>query len=119
MQDFRNLIVWQRAHELVLGVYRATRMFPKEELFCLTSQLRRACISIPSNIAEGCGRGGDAEFCRFLQIAMGSACEAEYQLLLARDLTYVNEQDYETVNGLTVEVKRMLASLIQKLKADN
>ena len=77
MKDFRQLQVWEKSHQLALGVYKATQDFPKEELYGLTSQIRRASTSIPTNIAEGCGRGTDPEFARFLQIAMGSASETE------------------------------------------
>jgi four helix bundle protein len=117
MKDFRELIVWEKAHALTLAVYKATATFPKHELFALTSQIRRACASIPSNIAEGCGRGGDAELARFLQIAAGSASELEYQLLLSRDLTYLPCTDYTQINHNVVEVKRMLASLINRVKS--
>lgn len=86
MKDFRTLKVWSKAHELTLLVYKQTKTFPKEELFGLTSQIRRACSSIPANIAEGCGKGSDADFSRFLQIAFGSANELEYHFILARDL---------------------------------
>jgi four helix bundle protein len=103
---------------LALEVYKATATFPKTKLYGLTSQMRRACVSIPANIAEGCGRGGDAELARFLQIAMGSASELEYHLLLARDLSLLNSPDYERLTGGVTEVKRMLTSFIQKLKAD-
>src|SRR5947209_6396749 len=89
MQDFRNLLVWQKSHELVLQVYRISRDFPREEFFGLTSQMRRCAVSVRSNIAEGCGRGSDPDFARFLIIAMGSSSELEYQLLLSRDLGYV------------------------------
>jgi four helix bundle protein len=82
-QDFRNLVVWQKSHELVLDVYRISRDFPREELFGLTSQIRRCAVSIPLNMAEGCGRGSDPDFARFLVIAMGSSSELEYQLLLS------------------------------------
>ena len=85
----------------------------------LTSQLRRACASIPANIAEGCGRGGDTEFARFLQIAAGSASEVEYHLLLAHDLEYLSHADYERLSSDVVELKRMLTAFIQKLKADS
>jgi four helix bundle protein len=118
LRDFRNLKVWEKAHQLALAIYQATAAFPKNEQYGLTSQIRRACVSIPANIAEGCGRSGDAELSRFLQIAMGSASELEYHLLLARDLNLLNSSDYEHLaNGVT-EVKRMLTSFIQKLKAD-
>ena len=86
MQDFRNLSVWRLAHELTLAAYRETSRFPSSEQFGLTSQMRRSAASIATNIAEGCGRGSDADFGRFLQIALGSASELEYQLLLAADL---------------------------------
>ena len=89
MKDFRNLKVWEKSHQLALAVYKATSTFPRHELYGLTSQIRRACASIPANIAEGCGRSGDAELARFLQIAMGSASELEYHLLLARDLGFL------------------------------
>ena len=88
MRDFRSLKVWQKAHELTLRVYTATRIFPKDELYGLTSQVRRSAASITTNVAEGCGRSGEAELARFLNIAMGSASELEYQLLLARILSF-------------------------------
>lgn len=117
MKDFRELKVWEKAHDLTLNIYRATECLPKEELYGLTSQLRRASASIPANIAEGCGRSGDTELARFLQIAIGSASELEYHLLLARDLNLLPEPDHDRLAAHTVEVKRMLASLIKKLKA--
>ena len=89
MKDFRKLKVWKRAHELVLEIYKITHQFPKEELYGLTNQIRRSSSSIPTNIAEGCGRAGDTEFHRFLIIAMGSASELEYQAVLAHDLGYL------------------------------
>jgi len=118
VRDFKGLKVWEKAHHLPLAIYEVTRALPREELYGLTSQIRRACVSIPGNIAEGCGRNGDAELGRFLRIAMGSASELEYYLLLARDLGFLRLTDADRVAGETVEVKRMLASLIQKLKAD-
>ena len=119
MRDFRSLKVWRKAHDLTLVVYQATRGFPKEELFGLTSQIRRSCESIPANIAEGCGRSGGAELSRFLQIAMGSASELEYHLLLSQDLQLLNGSQYKRLSGDLIEVKRMLTSLIQKLKTDS
>ncbi|MGO8791828.1 MAG: four helix bundle protein [Terriglobia bacterium] len=116
MQDFKNLNVWAKAHSLALVVYKATRNFPKEELFGLTSQLRRAAGSIPANISEGCGRGGDPEFGRFLQVAMGSASELEYHVLLAHDLHYLGDEIFHQLTADIVEVKRMLATLIGKVK---
>ena len=96
MQDFRNLEVWKRAHQLTLEAYRSTESFPRSELFGLSSQIRRAASSIPTNLAEGCGRT-QAEFARFVQIAMGSACELEYQLLLVRDLHLITVETYRVV----------------------
>ena len=118
MRDFRELKVWEKAHRLTLAVYEATRDFPKEELYGLTSQIRRSCVSIPANIAEGCGRSGDAEFARFLQISMGSASELEYHLLLAHDLDLLSNSSYEGLMNQLTEVKRMLTAFIKKLKAD-
>lgn len=118
MQNFRELKVWQKAHELTLSVYRITTTFPREELYGLTSQLRRACSSIPANLAEGCGRSGKAEFARYCSIAMGSASEVEYHLLLAKDLNLINQTDYDDLAPRATEVKRMLTGLMQTLKAD-
>lgn len=103
---------------MALGVYRVTRGFPKEELYGLTSQIRRAGSSIPTNIAEGCGRKGDADFARFLQMAMGSASELEYLLVLSRDLAFVETREFERLTEQVVEIKRMLTGLIRKLMAD-
>src|SRR5260221_8644903 len=99
MKNFRDLKVWQKSYRLTLAVYRATRTFPKEEQFALTSQLRRAASSIPANIAEGCCRNGDAEFARFLHIAMGSASELECHLLLARDLDFLSPEVAQTLES--------------------
>ena len=118
MKNFRDLKVWEKAHQLTLAIYRATAPFPAEEKYGLTSQLRRSATSVPANIAEGCGRGGDQEFARFLQIAMGSASELEYHLLLCQDLGFLKSSVYEELEKPTVEVKRMLTSLIRKLKAE-
>jgi four helix bundle protein len=119
MQDFRKLNVWKKAHELTLAVYRTTVAFPAEERYGLTSQIRRSCASIPANLAEGCGRGGTVEFARFCTIAMGSASELEYHLLLASDLKLITASDHKKLHGDTIEVKRMLTALSQKLKTDN
>jgi four helix bundle protein len=118
MRNFRELKVWERSHNLTLAVYKATTIFPRDEQYGLTSQLRRACASVPANIAEGCGRGSDAECARFLQIAMGSASELEYHLLLARDLNLLRQVEYESLDREITDVKRMLTAFIQKLKAD-
>jgi four helix bundle protein len=119
MQDFRNLKVWQRAHRLTLALYRFTKKFPKEELYGLTAQIRRAACSICANIAEGCGRRGDKEFGRFLHISLGSACELEYHLLLSADLEYLDRRAYIGLNREVVEVKRMISGLLVKLRADS
>jgi four helix bundle protein len=119
MRDFRKLKVWEKSHHLVLEIYRISLEFPKAELFSLTSQLRRSCVSIPANIAEGCGRSGDAEFGRFLQIAAGSASETEYHMLLAHDLGYIKDGDYVRLSQNVIEIKQMLYTLIKKLKADS
>jgi four helix bundle protein len=119
LKDFRKLKVWDKSHVLTLEVYRATAAFPREEVYGLTSQMRRASASIPSNIAEGCGRDGTPELTRFLRIAMGSASELEYQLLLGHELGFLQDESYESLANSTIEIKRMLTGLIQKLKAGN
>jgi four helix bundle protein len=116
IQDFHKLMVWEKAHTWVLKIYRLTKRFPDDDRFGLTSQLRRAAASIPANIAEACGRGGKLEFSRFIQIAMGSAAEAEYHVLLAKDLGYLKEADYDSVGAAVVEIKRMLASLLKSAR---
>ena len=118
MKDFRELQVWHKAHALTLEIYRVAAKFPVEERYGLTSQLRRCGSSIPSNIAEGCGAGSDADFARFLQIAMRSACELEYLLLLSRDLGLINSGAHQSGESKTTEIKRMLSSLLGKLKAE-
>ncbi len=119
MRDFHSLKVWQKAHTLTLALYEATATFPQTHRFELTSQIRRAGLSIPANIAEGCGRSGDAEFAHFLNVAMGSASELQYHLLLARDLKLLNSQNYQTLEQQVTETKRMLTALIQRLNADS
>ncbi len=116
MQDFRDLSVWQKSHGLTLRVYKVTRTFPQEERFGLTSQLRRACASICANLAEGCCRHTDKDFARFVDMALGSASEVEYFLLLARDLKYVTESDHAVVDERVREIKRMLTGLNQRLR---
>ena len=116
MQDFRELKVWHKSHGLTLAVYRATKDFPREERYGLTSQMRRAGMSIPANIAEGCGRSGGPDMVRYLQIAAGSASELEYLLILARDLSLLNPDQEQELTTDVIEVKRMLTSLIQKIR---
>jgi four helix bundle protein len=116
MRDFRKFQVWEKSHQLTLAIYKATNSFPKDELYGLTSQIRRAASSVPANIAEGCGRSGDGDFARFLQIAAGSASELDYHLLLAHDLGYLSEIEYRGLNPTLLEIKRMLVGLIQNIK---
>ena len=118
MKDFRDLIVWSKSHELTLKVYKLTEKFPKEEMFGLKSQIRRASSSIPANIAEGCGRSGNGDFARFLYNGMGSTCELEYHLLLSKDLGYIPVDDHKKVDADVVEIKRMLSSLIAKVNSE-
>lgn len=115
MKNFKELRIWQRSHQLVLDIYLITKSFPKEEVYGLTSQIRRSCASIPTNIAEGCGRNSDAELKRFLTIAMGSASELEYQLILSNDLGYIQTDNYEKLNNELIEIRKMLNTFIQKL----
>jgi four helix bundle protein len=118
MQDFRNLQVWQKAHELVLLIYKNTHDFPPHETYSLNSQIRRAAISVPANIAEGCGCNGNREFLYFLRIALRSASETEYHLLLANDLNYLNDRNYNELANRIIEIKRMLYGLIEKINND-
>ena len=116
MRDFRELKVWEKGHRLTLAIYDATGGFPGRELYGLTAQLRRCSASIPANIAEGCGRSGDAELGRFMLISMGSASELEYHLLLARDFGYLDSQRYRNLSQRTKETKRMLSTFLTKLR---
>lgn len=118
MKDFRRLEVWEKSHQMVLAVYRATNSFPRSEQYGLTSQIRRSAASIPANIAEGCGRMTDGDFARFLQIAMGSATELDYHLLLAKDLGLLDGNEYEHLSQMVHRVKSMLAPLLRKIEAD-
>jgi four helix bundle protein len=116
MQDYKKLRVWERAHRLTVEIYKATSSFPKSEIYGLTSQMRSSSSSIPTNIAEGTGRNSQAEFCRFLHISMGSAHEVEYQMLLARDLGFITEEIYTTLNDEVMEIQSMLSTLILKVQ---
>ncbi|HKH11267.1 MAG TPA: four helix bundle protein [Rubrobacter sp.] len=117
MREFRGLKVWERGHRLTLRVYEVTGGFPREEMYGLTSQMRRSCAAIPANIAEGCGRGSNADLARFLQIALGSAGELENHLMLARDVSFLQAADYEYLTGEVTELKRTLTSFVKTLKA--
>ncbi|MAS93521.1 MAG: diversity-generating retroelement protein bAvd family protein [Verrucomicrobiales bacterium] len=118
MKNFRDLQIWNRSHGLTLDIYRITQSFPSIETYGLLSQMRRSVSSIPTNIAEGCGRSTDKDFARFLDMAMGSASELEYQLILACDLRYISAEIFETTNAELTEIKRMLNAFIQKLRAN-
>ena len=118
MHDFRNIEVWRKGHRLTLDVYSATSRFPDREKYGLISQARRAASSIPANIAEGCGRTGDAELARFMRIASGSATELEYHLLLARDLGFIAAERHTELDGAVNEVKKMLRSFVKRLSAN-
>lgn len=111
MQDFRKLKVWANAHSFVLKIYVATRPFPNTERFGLTTQIRRSAASIATNLAEGCGRSTTASFDAFVQIATGSACETDYQLLLARDLGYLKNETFIELSREVAQIQRMLAAL--------
>lgn len=115
MGDFKKLDVWQVAHSLVCEVYKCTRAFPKTEAYGLTSQIRRAAASIPANLAEGCGRSGDAEFGRFVRISLGSATELEYHLLLSRDIGLLDETTHIQLSSQAKRVQCMLAGLKRTL----
>ena len=117
MRDFTQLKVWERSHRLTLAIYKATMAFPKEEQYGLKSQIRRSSASVPANIAEGCGRGTNADLARFLQIALGSASELQYHLRLAHDLSILRPCDHERLSREVTEIKRMLTSFIENLKA--
>jgi four helix bundle protein len=116
MEDFKDLKVWHKAHDLTLLIYEKTRGFPKEEIYGLTSQIRRAASSIGANIAEGCGRRSDPEMKRFVQIARGSASELEYHLLLAKDLCFLSADEFSTLEAKILEIQRMLTALSLRLK---
>lgn len=119
MQDFRKLLVWQKSHAMALSVYRVTTPFPEPERYGLTSQMRRAAFSIPSNIAEGCGRAGRVELRQYLHVSLGSASELDYFLLLARDLQFLTSRQHDELKARIHEIKLMLAGLIRKITSKN
>jgi four helix bundle protein len=116
MQNYKDLKVWQKTHEFTLNVYAVTKLYPKEEVYSLTNQLRRAASSIPANIAEGCGKYTQSDFAKFLNIALGSANESEYFLLLSKDLHYLQVEKFEELNKLINEIKAILIALINKVR---
>jgi four helix bundle protein len=117
MQDYKELKVWQKSHEFVLSIYRSLSGFPKEETYNLVSQLKRASTSIPSNIAEGTGRFTPKDFAHFLQNALGSAHEVEYQLLLSKDLGFITIEMYSSLVQDINEIKAMLIMLIKRVRS--
>ena len=119
MRPFLELVVWQKAHWLTLELYKITRTFPREEQYGLTSQMRRAAASICANIAEGCGRGTARDFARFIQMALGSASELEYHLVLAADLGFISADVHSQLQASLVAVKRMLSGLVRRLVVDS
>ena len=122
VNDFKDLVVWKKSMELAKGIYGLVKYFPKEETYGLSDQMRRAAVSIPSNIAEGHARQTTKDYIRFLYIARGSRAELETQLLLAKDLGYfqaVSEQDLDSLLALTDEIGRMLFSIITKLTSES
>jgi len=116
VRDYRELIVWQKAIEFVVAIYRETASFPKEEVYGLTSQMRRAAVSVPSNIAEGQARSTTRDFLHFLSIGRGSLKEAETQVIISRRLGYLNEQKESQILGLAEEVSRLISGLVNSLK---
>ena len=116
MRDFHKLGIWQRSHQLTLDVYKVSQAFPKDELFGLTSQIRRVASSIPTNIAEGCGRASNKDYAHFLQIAIGSASEVEYELLLAHDLEYINDEAFNKLTSETIAIRKMIIKYQSELK---
>ena len=114
-KGFRKLIVWQRAHQLVLTIYRFTEKFPKNEMFGLTSQLKRAIVSVPANVAEGYAAGGKGQYKRYLDIAQGSLAEVEYYLILSQDLSYITSSEFEQAESLRAETGFLLHRLIESL----
>ena len=119
MQNYKELKVWAKAHEFTLKVYEVTKQFPREEIYGMTSQLRRAASSIPANIAEGCGKFTSQDFARYLNIVLGSANESEYFILLSKDLKFISLVDYTIINQTINEIKAMLISLISKVRLNN
>lgn len=116
MQDYRKLLVWEKAHHLTLDIYKVVESFPKYEVFGLASQMRRSAYSIPTNIAEGAGRNSDADFAYFLNVALGSSNELDYQLLLSKELGYLQKEEYIKLYTAIGEIKGMLIALTNKVR---
>lgn len=116
MQNYKDLKVWEKSHLFTLRVYEVTKSFPKDEIYSLTSQLRRAASLIPANIAEGCGKNTQLDFANFLNIALGSSNESEYYLILSKDLKYLKKEEYDELLKTINEIKAMLIALITKVR---
>lgn len=116
MHNFRELKVWQKSFALVKDIYLVTRQFPKEEMYGLTNQMRRCSVSIPSNIAEGCGRGTDKQLAQFLDIAHGSSCELETQIMLGKELGVINESNLNELVFKIHEIQKMVIGFKNSLK---
>jgi four helix bundle protein len=116
MKDYRKILAWQKSHELVLQIYGLTEKFPKHELFGLTSQLRRAAVSVPTNIAEGYGRTTDVEIARFMDISLGSVNQMEYLLLLCMELKYITKDSSDQIFPKLVEIRKMLIAFVKTLR---
>ena len=116
MQNYKELKVWDKAHQLTLKIYQLTKIFPKEEIYGLTSQVRRSAASMPANIAEGCGKNSQLELAHYLNTSLGSANETEYHLLLAKDLNYFGIEEHDILAEQINEIKAMLISLIAKVR---
>lgn len=118
MQNYKDLLVWHKAHNFTLKIYQVVASFPKEEIYNLTSQIKRSASSIPTNIAEGCGRFSQKDLANFLQIALGSSHELEYQILLSKDLRFIDNGIYSDLEKEVGEIKAMLISLIKKVRLE-
>jgi four helix bundle protein len=115
MRDFTKLDIWKRSHQLTLKIYTITKAFPKEELFGLTSQMRKSSSSMPTNIAEGCGRNSNSQLNQFVNIAAGSSSELQYQLILSKDLSYISDTMFKELNDETTEIRKMMFAFTDKL----
>jgi four helix bundle protein len=116
MRNYRDLQVWKKAHDLTLELYRVSQRFPREEMYGITGQLRRAAVSIGANLAEGCGRRTSTELARFVRIALGSASELDYHLLLCRDLGFMSPEEFASASGGLTEVRKMLTSFLNSVE---
>jgi four helix bundle protein len=116
MRNYRDLQVWNKAHRLTLDLYRLTKDFPRDEQYGLTNQLRRSALSIGSNLAEGCGRRTSTELARFVRIAMGSASELDYQILVSRDLGFMKDEDFNASISSLTEVRKMLFAFLSSVE---